>query len=123
VAHSGLRSERIRIPRGERAFSKRRGEEFVICIYCSAQKPKIVDTRRYLGSKCTQNAISAEASPETIGGTGEDLGRRPPRKLEVEGTEVLVSPPIFRKFHYKFTHVLYIVWWRSKANIPLAGLQ
>jgi len=28
------------------------------------------------------------------------------RKLEVEGTKVLISPPIYRKYHYKFAHFL-----------------
>jgi len=39
-----------------------------------------------------------------------------PRKLEVEGTEVLISPPTFLKYHYKFTHFLH----SEKLN-PLMG--
>ena len=40
--------------------------------------------------------------------TGGDLGGGqqgtvPPRKLEVEGTEMFISPPISCKYHYKFT--------------------
>jgi len=53
-------------------------------------------------------------------GTGGDLGGGQrgtvPRKLEVEGTEVLISPPTFLKYHYKFTHFLH----SEKLN-PLMG--